>query len=298
MELHQLRYLCAVVKVGSFTKAADQEGVTQPSLSQQIRRLEQSVGARLLVRLGRTVRLTHAGTVFYPHALEILNRSKKAAAQVRQLEGDIRGPLRVGVIPTVLPYLLAPHLSEFTRQYPEVDLVLTEDVTRRLVEMLQGGDLDVIIASLPLRYPNVVCSELLRDSLVLVASKGHSLTNRTRASHFDLSGERLLLLKEGHCFRGDMLTACKRNRAEMSPVFEADHFGTIFPLVASGAGITIAPMMAAAHALNCSVVPLAKEQFRRVGYARLKSSTRFRPLHAFTKWLRTVAVTMAAPVLR
>lgn len=293
MELHQLRYFCAVVKMGSFTKAAEREGVTQPSLSQQIHRLEQSVGAPLFVRLGRSVRLTHAGAIFYPHALEILNRSKKAAAQVRQLEEGIRGPLRVGIIPTVLPYLIAPHLSEFTRQYPEVDLVLKEDVTGRLVEMLQGGDLDVIIASLPLRFPDIVCSELLRDSLVLVAPKDHWLTNRTIASNFDLSGERLLLLKEGHCFREDMLTACKRNSAEMSPVFEADHFGTIFPLVASGAGITIAPMMAAAHALNCSVVPMAKAQFRRVGYARLKSSIRFGPLHAFTKWLRSVA--MAAP---
>jgi len=293
MEIHQLRYFCAVVRTGSFTKAADQEGVTQPSLSQQIQRLEQSVGSPLFIRLGRSVKLTRAGEVFHPHAMEILSSSKKAAAQVRQLEQGIRGPLRVGAIPTVLPYLLAPHLSDFHRQFPEVELILTEETTTRLAEMLQAGDLDVMICSLPLRYPNVVCSELMRDPLVLVTPKGHSLTSRTIASTFDLSGERLLFLKEGHCFREDMLTACTRNRAEMAPSFEADHFGTIFPLVASGAGITIAPMMATAHALNCSVVPLAKAQFRRVGYARLESSVRFKPLQAFTKWLRIVADTMS-----
>jgi LysR family hydrogen peroxide-inducible transcriptional activator len=296
MEIHQLRYFCAVARTGSFTKAADQEGVTQPSLSQQIGRLEKSVGAPLFVRLGRSVRLTHAGEVFLPNAMEILNLSKTAAAQVRHLEEGVRGPLRVGVIPTILPYLLAPHLSDFVRQYPEVELALTEDITVHLVEMLQGGDLDVVIATLPLRYPNVVCSEIMKDPLVLVAPKGHSLTSRTIASTFDLSGERLLLLKEGHCFREDMLTACRRITAEMSPAFEADHFGTIFPLVASGAGVTIAPMLAAAHALNCSVVPLAKPQFRRVGYARLMSSTKFKPLQAFTKWLRTVAATMTVEV--
>jgi len=93
-----------------------------------------------------------------------------------------------------------------------------------------------------------------------------------------------------------MLTACKRITAEMTPAFEADHFGTIFPLVASGAGVTIAPMMAVAHALNCTVVPLAKPQFRRVGYARLMSSTKFKPLQAFTKWLRTVAASMTVAV--
>ncbi len=295
MELHQLRYFCAVVRAGSFTKAADQEGVTQPSLSQQVHRLEQSVGALLFVRLGRSVRLTPAGEVFHPHAMEILSRSRRAAAQVRQLEEGIRGPLRVGVIPTILPYLLAPRLSDFNRQFPEVDLVLSEEITTRLAEMLQEGDLDVMICSLPLRYPNVVCSELMRDPLVLVAPNGHQLADRKIASTVDISGERLLLLKEGHCFREDMLSACTRNIGEISPTFEADHFGTIFPLVASGAGVTIAPMMAAGHAQNCCIVPLAKEQFRRVGYGRLKSSIRFKPLRAFTRWLRTVAESMSAP---
>jgi LysR family transcriptional regulator, hydrogen peroxide-inducible genes activator len=292
MELHQLRYFCSVVETGSFTKAAEQEGVTQPSLSQQIRRLEQSMGADLFVRQSRTIRLTHAGTVLYPYAQEILRQSKRASAQVRQLETDIRGPLRIGVIPTVLPYLIAPHLPEFSRQYPEIDLLLTEDLTHHLVEMLQACDLDVIVVSLPLKHPDIICSELIRDPLVLVTPANHKLVSPEAAPHLDLSGERLMLLKEGHCFRENMLTACKRNSADMAPVFESDHFGSIFPLVASGAGVTIAPLMAAAHAVNCTIGPLPNPQFRRIGYARLKSSVSFRPLKAFTKWLRSVAAEM------
>jgi LysR family hydrogen peroxide-inducible transcriptional activator len=294
MELHQLRYFCALVKLGSFTRAAQHEGVAQPTLSLQIRRLERFVGAELFVRLGRSVRLTHAGETFYPYAKEILSQAKHAASRVRQLEIGIRGPLRVGAIPTVLPYLIAPYLPEFSRLYPEVDLVLTEEVTIHLVEMLQAGDLDVIVASLPLRHPDIVCSELLREPLVLVAPVDHTLSTRTRAGNFDLSGERLLLLKEGHCFRDDMLIACKRGGLEMAPVFEANHFGSIFPLVASGAGVTIAPRMAAAHATTCSVIPLPKLQSRRIGYGRLKSSASFKPLGAFTKWLRTVSTSIVS----
>ena len=289
MELHQLGYFCAVVRTGSFTKAAEQEGVSQPTLSQQIRRLEDSLGAELFARQGRSVHLTHAGNSLYPFAKEILLQSKRAAAQVRHLTTDIRGPLRVGVIPTILPYLIAPHLSEFSAQYPDIEITLAEDVTERLVDRLQACDLDLIVVSLPLHHDDIVCSALLRDPLVLVTAKNHRLASPIDERHLDLRGERLLLLKEGHCFRDDMLTACKHRRTEMSPVFESDHFGTIFPLVAAGAGVTIAPLMAAQYAKDCSLVPLPKPQYRQVGYARLKSSGTFKPLTAFTKWLRTVA---------
>jgi LysR family hydrogen peroxide-inducible transcriptional activator len=289
MELHQLGYFCAVVKTGSFTKAAELEGVSQPTLSQQIRRLEESLGAELFARQGRSVRLTHAGNSLYPFAQEILLQARKATAQVRHLETDVRGPLRVGVIPTILPYLIAPHLGEFSAQYPEIEILLSEDVTEQLVERLQACDLDLIVVSLPLHHKDVVCSVLMRDPLVLVTAKNHRLTAAMKDNSLDLHGERLLLLKEGHCFRDDMLTACKHARTEMSPVFESDHFGTIFPLVAAGAGVTIAPMLAAAYAADCTLVPLPKPQFRQIGYARLKANGTFKPLSTFTKWLRSTA---------
>jgi LysR family hydrogen peroxide-inducible transcriptional activator len=292
MEFHQLGYFCAVVRTGSFTKAAEQEGVSQPTLSQQIKRLEQSLGAELFTRQGRAVRLTHAGNSLYPFAQEILHQSKQAAAQVRHLTIDIRGPLRVGVIPTILPYMIAPHLPEFSRQYPDIEIILTEDVTERLVERLQSCDLDLIVVSLPLHHRDIVCSSLMRDPLVLVTPKNHRLAVPLDDRHLDLFGEKLLLLKDGHCFRDDMLTACKHSRSEMSPVFESDHFGTIFPLVASGAGVTIAPLMAALYAKDCLVIALPKPQFRQIGFARLKSSGTFRPLSAFTKWLRLLAKTL------
>lgn len=294
MELHQLRYFCAVVEAGNFTKAAEQEGITQPSLSQQIRRLEESVGTDLFVRQSRTARLTRAGSLFFPYAQGILKQAKQATAKVRQLETDVRGPLRVGVIPTVLPYLIAPYLPDFERQYPDVDLRLTEDLTNNLVAMLEACDLDLIIVSLPLKHSNVICSELMRDPLVLLTPPGHRLGSVPPAHTLDLSGERLMLLKEGHCFRENVLTACRHNRADLAPVFESDHFGSIFALVASGAGITIAPRMAMAQVQNCTVVQLPTPQYRRIGYARLRSGANFKALKAFTGWLRSVASRIVA----
>lgn len=289
MELHQLRYFCAVVEAGNFTKAAELEGITQPSLSQQMRRLEKSLGAELFVRQSRVARLTHAGALLYPYAQEILKQTRQASAQVRQLEADVRGPLRVGVIPTVLPYLIAPYLPEFAGKCPEVDLILDEDLTDKLVAKLEACKLDVIVVSLPLKHADIICRELMRDPLVLVTPPKHKLLSAQATQDLDLSGERLMLLKEGHCFRENMLATCRRIHAEMAPVFEADHFGSIFPMVASGTGITIAPNMAGRHAEGCCLIPLPTAQFRRIGYARLKSSAAFKPLKAFTAWLETIA---------
>jgi LysR family hydrogen peroxide-inducible transcriptional activator len=291
MELQHLKYFCSVVRYGSFTKASEEEGIAQPTLSLQIRRLEKAVGAPLFSRLGRSVRLTPSGEILLGHAREILSRSKLAENQVRQIQQGIGGRLRIGAIPTVLPYFLAPRLPEFSALYPDVELLPVEDVTANLVERLRSGDLDVIVTSLPLRQPDLVCSELIREPLRLVASADHPFCNQIPAT-FDLSRERLLLLKEGHCFRNDMLTACTRGKAKLTATFEGDHFGSIFPLVASGVGVTIAPEMALAQAVGCIALPLAKEQSRRVGYARLKSSADFKTLTAFTKWMRTLVKTV------
>jgi LysR family transcriptional regulator, hydrogen peroxide-inducible genes activator len=171
MEIHQLRYFCAVAATGSFTGAAELEGISQPSLSQQIRKLEQTVGAPLFTRLGRRIRLTPAGEALHEHAQEILRHSREATQRVRQLGQSVSGPLRVGSIPTVLPYLLAPRLADFITLYPQVQVELKEDTTPELVKQLRQGDLDVILVTLPLRVSEVVCSEVVRDPLMLAIPK-------------------------------------------------------------------------------------------------------------------------------
>jgi len=286
MELHQLRYFCAVAATGSFTGAAELEGISQPSLSQQIRKLEQTVGAPLFTRLGRRIQLTAAGEALHEHAQEILRHSRDATQRIRQLGQSISGPLRVGAIPTVLPYLLAPRLADFTQRYPEVQVELKEETTTELVKQLQRGELDVILVALPLRVAEVVCSELVRDPLMLAVPKNHPLACKEVAQINTVQEERLLLLREGHCFRGDVLTACTRARAEFHAIFESDSLATIYSLVAAGLGISIVPAMSAPHSSGCILLPLAEPKVRRVGYARLRSSAGFKPLKAFTEWLR------------
>jgi LysR family hydrogen peroxide-inducible transcriptional activator len=286
MELHQLRYFCAVAATGSFTGAAELEGISQPSLSQQIRKLEQTVGAPLFTRLGRRIQLTAAGEALHEHAQEILRHSRDATQRIRQLGQSISGPLRVGAIPTVLPYLLAPRLADFTQLYPDVQVELTEETTTELVKQLQRGELDVILVALPLRVAEVVCSELVRDPLMLAVPKNHPLADKEVAHINTVQEERLLLLREGHCFRGDVLTACTRARAEFRAIFESDSLATIYSLVAAGLGISIVPAMSAPHSSGCILLPLAEPKVRRVGYARLRSSAGFKPLKAFTDWLR------------
>src|SRR5712671_138896 len=175
MEIHQLRYFCAVARAGSFTRAAEELGIAQSSLSQQIRALEKKIGTPLFERLGRSVRLTTFGEALRAPALNILQQVTMAEDSLANLRDGVRGRLRFGVIPTILPYWIAPHIGEFRNLFPEVDLQLIEDSTARLVEQLQSGDLDIAVASLPVKNPDIICSEVFREPLLLAVSKGHPL---------------------------------------------------------------------------------------------------------------------------
>jgi len=288
MEIHQLRYFSAIVRAGSFTRAAEQLGITQPSLSQQIRRLEKQLGNPLFERLGRSVRLTAFGEALRRPAAEILQQVAETKSSLAHLQKGVRGTLRVGVIPTIMPYLIAPRISEFSDRFPEVDLQFTEDTTSHLVEQLQAGDLDLGVSALPVRNPDVVCSELSRELLFLAVSKDHPYSHKSEVDLRDLRGERLLLLKEGHCLRDDVLMSCTRAKAELHSIFETDQLASIFQFVRSGFGLTLVPAMAAAHAEGCKLIPLRGNNFRRIGYLRARRHFVSRPMSEFTAWLRTI----------
>jgi LysR family transcriptional regulator, hydrogen peroxide-inducible genes activator len=288
MELHQLRYFSAIVRAGSFTRAAEQLGITQPSLSQQIRRLEKQIGNPLFERLGRSVRLTAYGEALRKPASEILQQVAETKSSLAHLQGGVRGRLHVGVIPTIMPYLVAPRIGGFASRYPEVELQFTEETTSKLVEQLQSGDLDLAISALPVRNPDIVCSELTREPLFLAVGDKHPLARKDEVDLRDLKGERLLLLKEGHCLRDDVLSSCTRAKAELRATFETDQLASIFQFVRSGFGLTVVPAMAAPHAHGCRLIPLRGSNYRRIGYLRARRHFVSRPMIAFTGWLRTI----------
>jgi LysR family hydrogen peroxide-inducible transcriptional activator len=285
MEFHQLRYFCAVAKAANFTRAAEQLGISQPSLSQQIARLEKKIGAPLFVRLGRTVRLTPYGEVLLPRALEILKEISETESSLSNLQDD-GGVLRIGAIPTIMPYFIAPRIHDFCRQFPDLEIQLSEKITARLVEDVQAGLLDLAVLSLPIANPDLVCSELFREALFLAVGKSHPFARHKIVGLKELALERLLLLREGHCFRENVMTACTRANAEVQSVFETDQLGSIFPLVASGFGITLVPAMAAACATGCVIIPVSPSSVRRVGYIRSRRHFVGKPMRAFVQWLK------------
>lgn len=288
MDLRQLRYFLAVARAGSFSRAAQHENVSQPALSEQIRSLEQELGVPLFERRARGVRLTPAGERLLEHARLVLREIATARRSIESLRTRIAGRLAVGAIPTVLPYLLAPRVEEFRRRYPEVQLRLVEDVTARLIEGLRSGDLDLAIVSLPLRQPDLVCAELLREPLLAALPPDHPLAGEPELDPRALRHERWLLLRDGHCFRNEVLALCRRALRDPDALFETDQFASIVALVASGFGVSILPAMAAAEARACCLVPVRGAQ-RRIGYARLDRAFVPPAQTAFTEWLKSLA---------
>lgn len=288
MELHQLRYFCAIVRAGSFTRAAEQLGITQPTLSQQIRSLEKQIGNPLFERLGRSIRLTSYGEVLSQRAVNILQQVAEAQSTMTELQFGVHGRLRVGVIPTVMPYLIAPRIGDFMGRFPEVDLQFAEYTTRRLLEQLQSGEIDLAISGLPVRNPDIVCSQLFREPLLLAVALDHALARAKAVDLHDLRHERLLILREGHCLRDDVLMTCSRAKTDLKSVFETDQLASIFQLVRSGFGLTIVPAMAAPHATGCKLIPLRGSASRRIGYLRARRHFATRPMREFTSWLRHI----------
>jgi len=288
MEIHQLRYFCAIVRAGSFTRAAEQLGIAQPSLSQQIKRLEKDLGTTLFERLGRSVRLTSSGEGLHQMALGILQQVAEAESRIAALNEGYDS-LRVGVIPTIMPYFIARRIGDFLRRFPRVNPQFREETTSQLIEALQAGEIDLAVVSLPVPKADIVCSQLFREELLLVVPRKHRLRGHPLVNLQDLRNERLLLLREGHCLRDDVLTACTRAKAELRSVFETDQMESIFELVRSGFGLSVVPEMASSNAAGCTLVRLHTKSYRRIGYIRARRHLVSRPMREFTSWLRSIA---------
>jgi LysR family transcriptional regulator, hydrogen peroxide-inducible genes activator len=287
MEIHQLRYFCAVAKTGSFTRAAQREHLAQPSLSQQIRKLEDELGTRLFDRLGRTVRLTSFGEAFLPRAEAILRQLADAKQEIEEMSGTERGKLVIGAIPTIAPYFLPPCLASFQRKFPEIRVTVVEEFTTDLLDRLEAGAIDLALLALPVATGHFVSHEVLRERLYVVLPENHRLARQTTIGLKQVEGDPFLLLKEGHCFRDNTLSACGRARLNPNVVFESGQFTTILAMVAAGAGVSVVPQMAVERRPGCRFIPLTDESaYRRVGVVQLKQHFRSRAHMAFLRHLQ------------
>ena len=284
MELHQLRYFCAIAETGSFSRAAQHSHVSQPSLSQQIRKLEDELGARLFDRLGRSVRLTELGRAFLPRAQTVLRDLEAARSDVAERKTSMSGPICVGVIPTIAPYFLPPVLASFSRKYPQVRVTVVEEITPLLLERLRAGTMDVAIVALPLPVRNheFKPSPLTAERLYAVLPHQHALAKRRAVSLGELRDEPFLLLRDGHCFRDTAVAACSRARLKPNIIFESGQFSSILSMVSAGLGISIVPAMAIERRPGCCFVQLEDERAARtIGAVTLGARSLPRTSEAF-----------------
>ncbi len=287
MQIHQLRYFYAVARTGSFTKAARQEHLAQPSLSLQIRKLEDELGTRLFDRLGRTVRLTRLGEIFLPRAEAILQQVDAAKIEVQEMAGAEQGKLVIGAIPTIAPYFLPARLASFARKFPRARVSVVEDVTHELLSRIQDGAIDLALLALPVPSSHCLSRQLFRERLCAVVPRGHRLAASSRIHLKQIENDPFLLLKEGHCFRENTLAACGRARMQPNVVFESGQFTTILAMVSAGAGVSVVPEMAVEPRDGCRFLPLADESaYRRIGLVQLKQHFRSRVHRAFLSHLQ------------
>ncbi len=270
-------------------KAAVERDIAQPSLSQQIKKLEDELGAPLFDRLGRSVKLTPYGKALVPHAEAVVRQIEEARQAIEALRSPTAGSIRVGVLPTILPYAMVAPFAAFQEQNPAVRLEIVENTTERLIEALRLGALDLAILALPLKHPEIVFSELLREPLLAALPPGHPLASESSVAICQLSGERMILLREGHCLRNDVLTTCTRANVEFTQVFESDQLGSIFAMVAAGFGISLVPALAAPQATGCKLLPVKPQAMRRIAYAIAAGHTLVPVQKSFIAFLRKYA---------
>jgi LysR family hydrogen peroxide-inducible transcriptional activator len=297
-DLRQLECFCAVARAGSFTKAAAELGISQPSLSEQVAKLEQALGAALFERLSRRVELTPAGEAILPKAQALLEDAAALPDQFERVREGMAGPLHVGSIPTVLPYFIAPLLQDFAQRFPQIDLHVREGRTSELVAQILDGTIDVAVLSLPVEGAGLVMKELFRDPLYLAVPENHALASAAKVQLRRLSEERLLLLKDGHCLRDETLSLCARVRARFEAPFEADQVLTIFELIRAGFGVSIVPEMARPLSSGCKLIELEPKASRRIGYIRLERRYVSKAVQAFTGYLRAAAEKYRRPAAR
>ncbi len=244
MELQQLRYVVAVARTGNFSRASEQCHVSQPSLSQQIQKLEEELGERLFDRLKSRARLTPAGEALHERAVRILAEVDAANREATEHRTLTRGKINVGLLPTIAPYLLPHVLPRFSRAFPGIEIVVQEDTTARLLNSLTGCELDLAVASLPIADQRMHTETLFTEELRVALPPRHPLTRQRSIQATDLESERFILMQEGHCLGEQVLNFCTRRDFHPNILCRSAQIETIRALVAAGMGISLIPAMA------------------------------------------------------
>jgi LysR family transcriptional regulator, hydrogen peroxide-inducible genes activator len=288
LKLKDLRYLAAVADQRHFGRAAASCFVSQPTLSAQLKKLEQSLGVQLIERAPNNVCLTPAGEAIVARARHILEASDEIVALARNQRDPLAGRLAVALLPTIGPYLLPRVLPAIRKALPRLELRLYEYQTAPLLEKLLAGELDLGILALPVEGGGLESRELYREPFLVALPERHALAGHDSVRVADLKGEPLLLLEDGHCLRDQALEVCSRAGVRESQDFRATSLETLRQMVAAGAGVTLLPELAGRgayrNARGVTLRPFVRPApARTVGALWRKSTARHAAIDALTR---------------
>lgn len=290
LTLKQLRYFQSLARFGHFGRAAEACSVSQPALSVQIKELEDSLGLPLFERSTRQVRLTGFGEEFASRARDILRAVDELGDLARASQEDMVGQLRLGVIPTIAPYLLPRIVSWLRSEHAAVELKIRETLTQTLIEELREGRLDAAIMALPVTESGLEEFPLFTEEFVLIRPESERALPVPRPEQ--LREMKLLLLEEGHCFRDQALAFCNFSARASREVLDASSLSTLVQLVGSGAGVTLIPDMAVPVETRSANVAVARfdapQPQRQVGMVWRKTSTLRGQLESLACQMRTM----------
>ena len=244
MNLRDLKYLVAVAEHRHFGRAADACFVSQPTLSTQLKKLEAELGVTLIERNNRQVMLTPVGVRIVEQAHAVLREVNELHHLAEEHRDPLGGDFRLGVIPTVAPYLLPKILRPISKALPNLRVQLTEGQTAVISRLLRDGELDAVILALPLDEDNVVETKLYSEPFLFAVSKQHPKAAKKTVQLQDLDGEQVLLLEDGHCLRDQALEVCKSHNAMENANFRATSIETLRQMVAADVGTTLMPELA------------------------------------------------------
>lgn len=290
MNLRDLEYVAALDEEQHFHRAAERCCVSQPTLSGQIKKLEDTLGIQLVERNGRQVRMTDAGREVAAQARRVLAEARAIKELAAAFRDPLKGRLQVGVIPTVAPYLLPLFMARLRERHPDLQLFLHEQQTAVLLERLHRAELDVLILALPVETEEFAEQDLYDEAFLLTVPADHPLAARKRATLDYLHGQDVLLLEEGHCLRGQALDVCLLAGANEYRGFRGTSLETVRQMVAEGIGITLMPQLAASKGEGIHYLPFVEPApTRRIGLLYRKGSYRQAAFTAMADVIRQAA---------
>lgn len=296
ISLKQLRYFQALARHCHFGRAADACAISQPALSMQIKELEDALGAALVERGGRQVRLTKFGEEIVSRARDILRLVDELEDRARAAGGGLVGPLRLGMIPTIAPYLLPAVIENLGRLHPELDIHIRETLTANLIQEIADGRLDAAVVALPVSEPALAEVVLFEEKFVLIRPAADAA--KPVPGRHKLRDMRLLLLEEGHCFRDQALSFCKLPSPVLRQVLDASALSTLVQMVGAGLGVTLLPEMAVAVETRSAAVSIARfkdpQPSRTIGMIWRKTNPLAGQLREIAEAVRLAAATLQA----